>query len=151
MAFQVAEVEVKKSSVPIACISYMRPLIRGKKGGQPGAGRHAPGARPVLRISMPIIICAVSKKKQFQLELGTGTDYRKARIVGTNAANKHTVEPSQLKHTWIFKFGFLPSLGMDAWDGEHALITRIDDNTFEFDLPECWDTTPPQKALAPKK
>lgn len=141
MPFTAVEVEPKRTAVPTVLMSYMRSLLQGKKKIKSAGALHAPGAKPELRITVPTVICSISKKKQFQLEIGTGADHRKARIVGTNAANKHTVEPKELKNCWVFRFGFVPSLGTDIWDDERVLVRKINDDTFEFDLPECWESS----------
>lgn len=55
-----------------------------------------------------------------------------------------------MKHSLVIRFGEVPALGDDAAAKEFVAVSKIDDNTFEIDLP-CWFTLPapaPLKAVA---
>ena len=131
MPFETLETETKHNRPIMAAISYMRTVRKGqqKKGG-----------KPRLLISIPTALSAISKKKFFVLQLGKGADKGRARIVGQNVKNKFSVEPTCMKHTQVFNFGFVPMLGDDAAAQEHIAVRKISDDEFEIDLPPWFKT-----------
>src|SRR5258708_1467878 len=110
MPFETLETETKHNRPLLAAISYMRYSRKGE---------HKKNAKPRLLISIPTAISGLSKKKHFVLQLGKGADRGKARIVAQNSKNKSTIEPTCMKFTHIFNFGYVPMLGDDIAGQEH--------------------------------
>jgi hypothetical protein len=134
MPFETLEIVTKKNMPPVAKLSYMRPEARGKS-----AGRSRPDAKPQLIIAIPTTICGTAKAKTFALALGSGADRGKLRVRGlTGKDAMGGVEPKELKHTFVFRFGFVPKLGDDIFDGEHRPVRKISDDEFEIEVPESW-------------
>lgn len=131
MSFENLETITKANMPPRAKLSYMRSTGRGKNGG-----KHKDDAKPQLIVSIPTTICGTAKAKSFVLLLGTGADKGKIRIKGAKA--KEGTEPKELMHTFVFRFGYVPKLGDDIFDGEHRPIRKISDDEFEIDVPESW-------------
>lgn len=129
MPFENLETITKQNMPPMAKISYMPPQARGKS-----AGKIVRDPKPQLMISIPTTVCGVSKAKTFVLALGSGADAGKLRIKGS----KQGVEPKELKHAFIFRFGYVPKLGDDHFDGEHRPLRKITDDEFEIDVPISW-------------
>lgn len=133
MPFETLETITKQNMPPSAKLSYMPPPgPRGKNGG-----KLARDPKLQLIVSIPTTVCGTSKAKTFVLALGTGKDAGKLRVVGC-AKNEKGVEPRQLMHTFVFRFGFVPKLGEDHFDGEHRPVRKIGDDEFEIDVPASW-------------
>jgi hypothetical protein len=133
MPFEEIETITKKNMPPVAKLSYMPPQGRGKNAGKQ---KHDP--KPQLIVSIPTTICGTAKAKTFALHLGTGADKGRLRIKGVK--NQQGVEPKELMHAFIFRFGYVPKLGDDHFDGEHRPVRKISDDEFEIDVPESWFT-----------
>jgi hypothetical protein len=132
MSFETLETITKQNMPPNAKLSYMTPQGRGK-----GATKLVRDPKPQLIVSIPTTICGMSKAKTFVLSLGTGKGAGKLRVVGC-AKNEKGIEPSQLKHSFVFRFGYVPKLGDDHFDGEHRPVRKIGDDEFEIDVPVSW-------------
>jgi hypothetical protein len=130
--FETLETITKQNMPPNAKLSYMPSSSRGKS-----AGKLARDPKPQLIVSIPTTVCGTSKAKAFVLSLGTGKDAGKLRVVGC-AKNEKGIEPKQLAHTFIFRFGYVPKLGDDHFDGEHRPVRKISDDEFEIDVPVSW-------------
>jgi len=126
MPFEILDTETKDNMPPTATLSYMRSTRVGKNGGGAGKGK------PKLIVTLPTIIC-IAKSERFVLLLGSGEDAGKLRIKGTK--DKRGVKPSNFKAHLMFRFGFVPKLGEDIFDGERCKLTRISDEEYEIDAP----------------
>lgn len=138
MPFEILETVPKASAVPMAKIKYMRSTPRGKKNGvdaKPKRRRY-----PELTIALPTTICGIGKAKAHVFMLGTGADKGRARISGLAIAidGSKAVVPRELKHCFVWNFGFVPSLKDEIADEEHVAVRKITDNEFEIDLPPWW-------------
>lgn len=130
MPFENLETITKANMPPMAKISYMPPAARAsKKAARKG------DPKPQLIVSIPTTVCGTAKAKAFQLLLGSGADRGKLRIKGVKAGG---IEPKELAHTFIFRFGYVPKLGDDHFDGEHRAVRKIGDDEFEIDIPPSW-------------
>lgn len=135
MPFETVETFTKAKMPPSAKISYMRPTGRGANGGKAKAD-----AKPQLKITVPTTIAGVSKAETFILLVGTGEDAGKIRIRGLapGQQNDAAVKPAELKHALVFRFGYVPRLGDDIFDGESRPVKKIGDDEFEITVPESW-------------
>ena len=125
MPFDNLEFIAKAEKDSCASISYRR--SSSKRGG----------GRPRLVIGLPRAVCdgAVIKPGQlFTLQLGTGDDAGKGRIVPTTSGG---VQCKLLKGGAVFRFGFVPMLGTDAAEKEFVAVRQLPKSTggFEVDLP----------------
>jgi hypothetical protein len=131
MPFEPLETETKGNSPVEAIVTYMRPKPRGKAAyadkGQSG--------RPVLRICIPTKICGIGKAEKHKLFIGTGDDAGKMRVAGNTAED--SIAPKQLKHTFIWTFGYVPRLGEEVFD-ERLPVRKIEDDVFEIDVNPKW-------------
>lgn len=132
MPFENLETITKANMPPMAKISYMPPQSRGKS-----AGKIKNDPKPQLIVSIPTTICGTSKAKTFLLLLGSGADRGKLRVKGS-AKKELGIEPKELMHAFIFRFGYVPKLGDDHFDGEHRPVRKVGDDEFEIDVPESW-------------
>jgi hypothetical protein len=135
MSFENLETVTKQNMPPMAKISYMPPQGRGKS-----VAKHNKDPKPQLIVSIPTTVCGTSKAKSFALLLGTGADAGKIRIKGSKTGGAG-VEPKELMHAFIFRFGFVPKLGDDHFDGEHRPVRKVSDDEFEIDVPRSWFET----------
>lgn len=129
MPFENIETITKHNMPPMAKISYMPP--QGRK-----SLKSNKDPKPQLMVSIPTTICGTAKAKSFSLLLGSGADAGKIRIKGAKA--KEGIEPKELMHAFIFRFGYVPKLGEDHFDGEHRPVRKISDDEFEIDVPASW-------------
>ena len=104
--------------------------MRGKKA------KLKDDPKPQLIVSIPTTVCGTAKAKTFQLLLGSGADAGKLRIKGSKT--KEGIEPKELAHTFIWRFGYVPKLGDDHFDGEHRPVKKISDDEFEIEIPKSW-------------
>lgn len=132
MPFETLETITKANMPPRAKISYMPPQGRGKSGG-----KTRDDAKPQLIVSIPTTICGTAKSKTFVLLLGSGDEAGKIRIKGAKS-QAEGIEPKELMHAFVFRFGYVPKLGDDHFDGEHRPVRRINENEFEIDVPVSW-------------
>ncbi|WP_316214331.1 hypothetical protein [Bradyrhizobium sp. SZCCHNR2032] len=137
MSFIEIEFIPRGNEAPQAKLSYLRPKKRD--------GSNKPGAKPELRITIPTAICGAAKAEHFTLKVGAGDSAGKVRVAA--AAKMGTgIKPSELKHVFVFKFGYVPQLGEDIFDDERCAVRKIDADTFELDVgklfaaPESIDT-----------
>lgn len=133
MAFENLETITKQNMPPMAKLSYMPPTSRGKS-----AGKLSRDPKPQLIVSIPTTICGTAKAKAFALLLGTGDDLGKLRVKGLKKDAGGGIEPKELAHTFLFRFGYVPKLGDDHFDGEHRPVRKISDDEFEIDVPASW-------------
>jgi hypothetical protein len=124
MPFEVVETETKDNMPPTALISYMRARRKG------GAEYDRNKVKPRLTITVPTSIF-ISKAERFLLLVGTGADAGKARIKATK--DKKGVKPSEFKAHLILRFGHVPKLGDEIFDGERCAIRRVSDDEYEID------------------
>jgi hypothetical protein len=119
---------VTKQSTPQATISYSNKVLK--------TGRAKNDKTPQLTISIAAAICGESKAKAFKLQIGSGKDAGKLRIVGLP---EHTsgVNPRRGR-CWRWNFGFVPKLGDDQFQGEKRPVCKIRDDEFEIDVPTSW-------------
>lgn len=129
MGFETLETIVRGKEPPTAKVSYLRGVDR--KTGSP-----KPGAKPVLKISIPTTICGQSKAKLFQIQVGTGGDAGKLRISASKCGTAG-VKPHEFKHALTFNFGYVPKLGDDAFD-ERCPVRKISEDIFEVDVNPKW-------------
>jgi hypothetical protein len=88
-------------------------------------------------ISIATTICGTSKAEAFKLQIGSGEDRGKLRIVGL-PADAPGVIPTQHAHFFKWNFGFVPRLGEDEFEGERRPVRKIADDEFEIEVPESW-------------
>jgi hypothetical protein len=129
MPFDDVDTITRDNKRPMATISYS--VMR--REGSPARNDRMPS----LKIAIPTTICGTSKAKTFKMQIGSGEHYGKLRIVGV-AADASGVEPSQHAHFFRWNFGFVPRLGEDKFSGEKRPVRKIDDDTFEIDVPQSW-------------
>lgn len=133
MPFEVLETQTKDNMPPTALISYMRP---GKKKG--GADFDRNKTKPRLSVTVPTSIF-ISKAEKFVLLVGTGADVGKARIRAAGKSDKAGIKPSEFKAHLILRFGYVPKLGDEIFDGERCDIRRISEDEYEIDAPVLKD------------
>jgi hypothetical protein len=126
MAFEELETHTKDNAPPTALLSYMRSKARGKNA-VPGNGK----GQPKLTVTLPTTICGLSKKDHFKLFVGTHQDAGKIRIKAATGVG--SIEPTEFKSHYIFRFGHVPSLGEEIFDGERRPVRKINDDEFEID------------------
>lgn len=128
MPFETIETFTKTNMPPTAKISYMR---RGSD----------PDAKPQLVISIPTTVCGVAKAEKFVLMIGTGADLSKIRVRGLSIPGTEGIMPKELKNAFVFRFGYVPKLGDDIFDGERRPVKKITDDEFEITVPFSWFET----------
>jgi hypothetical protein len=119
----------KHNQPPMATISY------SVKTRKPGPAKN--DKKPQLTIAIPTTICGISKAKAFKLQIGSGDDAGKLRIVGLKSGTSG-VEPGEHAHFFRWNFGFVPKLGDDEFEGEKRPVRKIGDDAFEIDVPASW-------------
>lgn len=122
MPFETLETVTKENRPLMACISYCR---HGKKKI----------GKPRLTIVLPSVIAGLSKKKRFVFQVGTGADAGMGQIAACGDKDKRGVEPTNLKHSLRFSFGYVPAFGDDAAAAEHVPVRKVDDDHFLITLP----------------
>ncbi|NPU69981.1 hypothetical protein HL667_33670 [Bradyrhizobium sp. 83012] len=125
MSFIEIECIPRGSEPPQAKLSYMRPKLR--KGG------NKPGSKPELRITIPTTVCGTAKAETFVLQVGSGANAGKIRIVAASKAGTG-VKPSEMKNSFVFKFGYVPQLGDDIFDDERGAARKVETDVFEIDV-----------------
>ena len=125
MSFIEIECIPRGSEPPQAKLSYLRPTNR--------KGEHKPGVKPVLSISIPTVICGTARAEAFVLQVGAGESAGKIRIVAATKPNSG-IKPHELKHAFVFKFGYVPQLGDDIFDDERGAARKIETDVFEIDV-----------------
>lgn len=132
MPFEILETIPRDSRQPMASVSYER---RGKKN-----------ALPQLIVAIPTTLAGICKRERFRFDIGTGADAGKARVSGLAKGVPGTSAPgTMMKHSLVIRFGEVPALGDDAAAKEPCAVRKIDDNTWEIDLPP-WFKPAPVKA-----
>lgn len=135
MPFETLETITRENRPPQATISYER--FQRKD-------RVARG-EPRLMVFIPTTLAGLCKRDRFRFDLGTGIDAGRARISGlAKGVPGAGVAGSMMKNALRINFGFVPALGDEAAAGEKVNVRKIDDNTWEIDLPPWF------KADAPK-
>lgn len=124
MPFEVLETETRGNETPRASLSYLRHVRKGKE-------MDRAKVKPKLIITLPTVIC-ISKKKRFYILVGTGQDSGKIRLVGTDEERKG-VKPSEFKSFLVLRFGYVPALGDEIFDGAKCDICKISEDTYEID------------------
>ena len=146
MPFEVLETVTKKNAPPVASLSYLRSVHKGKTAKS--------GTLPMLRVGIPTTICGVSKSEHWFLLLGSGDDLGKLRIVGNlSGAVKQEggATVSQLKHQFRWNFGHIPRLGDEIFDGERFPVRKIADEIYEITMPTgFFPVQDPEAATLPK-
>jgi hypothetical protein len=97
-----------------------------------GGGFDRSRVKPRLTITVPTVI-VIAKSERFVLLMGSGGDAGKLRIKGTK--EKRGVVPSEFKHHLILRFGHVPKLGDEIFDGERCAIRKITDEEYEIACP----------------
>jgi hypothetical protein len=126
MPFEEIETHTKHNAPPTALLSYMRSKARGKSAVA-GNGK----GQPKLTVTLPTTICGLSKKDHFKLFVGTHQDAGKIRIKAATGAG--SIEPTEFKSHYIFRFGHVPSLGDEIFDGERP-ARKVSDDEYEIDV-----------------
>lgn len=132
MPFDDFETITKDNMPPVATLSYHP--FRGKHGAKKDA-------KPKLTITVPTTVSGVSKCARFKLQVGTGTDAGKLRVVGipgSKPTDKPGVKPSEHASYLKFNFGFVPAWGSDKIAEDKYPLFKIDDDTFEIAVPASW-------------
>ena len=119
---------VTKQSAPCATISYSNKVLK--------TGRAKNDKTPQLTISIAAAICCEPKAKAFKLQIGSGKDAGKLRIIGL-PEEMSGVNPRRGR-CWRWNFGFVPKLGDDQFQGEKRPVRKIGDDEFEIDVPASW-------------
>lgn len=128
MPFQPVEVVNKYNKPPQASISYERRERQTKKG-------VSKAKRPTLLVAIPTALCGTSKKEHWMLQVGTGEDAGKARIVGVAKGGKHVSKSRDTMHSMNIDFGYVPLLGEDAAAKDYCAVRKISEDEYEIDLP----------------
>jgi hypothetical protein len=130
MPFEELETVRKDNMPPAALLSYMRQVRKGKEMDR---GK----IKPKLIVTIPTVIC-VSKCEKFIVQVGTGADKGKMRIVGVKKGvpGKNAVRGTVFKTAIIMRFGHVPRFGDEIFDGVRCSIVRRDDDTYEITLPD---------------
>lgn len=136
MGFEVLETVTKENAPVVATVSYSRFVRKDKR---PASGKLV---YPRLLVTIPTVICGISKKKRFVFQLGSGNDGGKARISASGDKDKRGIEPVIMRNAYRFNFGYVPKFGMDAAAAEQVPVRRIDDDHFEIDLPAWFNSEP---------
>lgn len=127
MPFEILETVARDTRVAMASVSYER----GK--GRNGVIRDR---RPRLRVSIPTVFAGLCKRDRFRIDVGTGADAGRARISGLAKGVPGASAPgTMMKNALVVRFGFVPMLGEDAAAKEFVPVRKLDDNTWEIDLP----------------
>lgn len=124
MPFELLETQTKENMPPMASLSYLRQVRKGKEMDR---GK----VKPKLTVTLPTVIC-VSKCKKFSIFVGTGTDRGKVRICGLKPGTAGGIKATDFKNHLIIRFGFVPRFGDEIFDGMKCPVARIDDDTYEI-------------------
>lgn len=140
MPFQMIETQPSNKKRPMVSVSYKRASRKGEK---------VKGSRPGLVISVPKVVAPkfTPDERSYVLHIGTGADVGKARIIEADAGG---TSPTTLKHSYQFRFGFVPYLGDEAAEAEHCEARWVD-LAIEIDLPEWFKGDGPIKPAAASK
>jgi hypothetical protein len=128
MPFELLETQTKDNMPPMASLSYLRHVRKGKEMDR---GK----IKPRLTVTLPTKIC-ISKQKKFAIYVGTGTDRGKVRVCGLKPGVPGGVKGTDFKSHVIIRFGHVPKLGDEIFDGIKCPIVRIDDDTYEIAVPD---------------
>lgn len=129
MPFETVETIKNTAKATGAKITYLRK-------SSPTGKRPNPDKKPRLSISIPNTVCGAVKAKAFTLLFGTGKDLGRIRIKGVKAGDG--IEPTLLMHATVFRFGYVPKLGDDIFDGGHRPVRKVGDDEFEIEVPASW-------------
>ena len=77
------------------------------------------------------------------LLVGSGADAGQIRIRGVK--DDSGIEPKQLMHAFVFRFGFVPRLGEDSFEDRRP-VRKIGDDLFEIDGSPSWFDDVPQRS-----
>jgi hypothetical protein len=136
MAFDTLETISRDSHAPMASISYDRP----KRGAD---------KIPRLIVSVPTVLAGLCKRDWFRFEIGTGQDAGRARVSGIAKGVPGSSAPgTMMKNALVIRFGRVPALGEDAAAKELCPVRKVDDNTWEIDLPPWFKVEKPAKIRA---
>jgi hypothetical protein len=120
---------VAKARAPEATISYSNKVRK--------TGRAKADKTLQLTISIGTAICGTPGAKAFKLQIGSGQDAGKLRIVGLSAEVSGVIPTRHGRfHRW--NFGFVPRLGDDQFQGEKRPVRKTGDDEFEIDVPTSW-------------
>lgn len=124
MGYDILETVPRDSRLPMASVSYERPV------------KSKDRRKPVLIVALPTTLAGICKRERFRFELGTGADSGKARICGVAKGVPGPSAPgTMMKNCLVIRFGEVPALGEDAAAREKCAVRKIDDNSWEIDLP----------------
>lgn len=132
MSFEIAETETKDNMPPTALLSYMRPKRTAKNPAKAGDYDRSK-VKPKLIITVPTSLF-IAKSLRFQLLFGTGADAGKLRLKGVKDG-KHSVKPTEFKAHLLLRFGHVPKLGDEIFDGERCPLKRLSDEEYEIEAP----------------
>ena len=124
MPFELLETQTKENMPPMASLSYLRSVRKGKE-------MDRAKVKPKLIVTLPTSIC-ISKCKKFAIFVGTGADRGKVRICGLKQGAVGGVKATDFKSHIIMRFGFVPKFGDEIFDGMKCPVSRIDDDTYEI-------------------
>jgi hypothetical protein len=127
MPFEELETETKANMPPMASLSY----LTGKRKDSKNKGIM----KPKLIVSLPTSI-VISKCEKFVIQIGTGQDFGKLRIVGLQkGVPGKGVSPTDFKAHIMLRFGHVPCFGDEIWDGVQVPIVRVDDDIYDLTVP----------------
>jgi hypothetical protein len=127
MPFEDLETVTKENEAPTATLSY----LRHTRKDNPGARARV---TPKLTITVPTKIF-ITTKERFRLQVGTGSDKGRMRIIGVAKGVPGAVgRGADFKNHVKLKFGFVPRLGDDAFDGMKCPFVRIEQDVYELKI-----------------
>lgn len=121
MPFEELETFTKAPPRTNATISYM-PATRKRSADERGPLK--------LNVTLPTTVF-ISKSAKFKVLIGTGADSDKLRIIAHNDG----IKPVEFKSHVIFRFGRVPALGDDMFDGTDCKLHRVADDVYEITAP----------------
>ena len=132
MPFDLLETQTKATMPPMASLSYMR----GRKASHDDSGddEGTPKIRPKLIVTLPTTVC-ITQAERFAIFIGTGEDRGKIRICGLKKGVPGGVIGTTFKQHVMLRFGFVPKFGNESFATVKCPITRIDNDTYEIEVP----------------
>ena len=143
MPFEIIETVTKDNQPPMASVSYMRHVRKGKE-------MDRSKIKPKLIVTLPTVIC-ISKCKKFRILIGTGADRGKIRIEGLKQGVPGGIKATDFKGYIMLRFGHVPSFGDEIFEGVKCPIVRVDEDTYDLKIPEGLVLAIPTTATPLKK